>query len=314
MQGDNPGVASAQPKTAINANGDKVAIWYRTDEISYYGIYASASIDGGTIKRLSSGSASDPRVALDDDGNAVAVWQAFDPASNSSAVWSSQYDVRNSSWNTAAIIPSMTDVKSAQLAGNAAGVVLAVVETEDNSSQTNVYAEHFITKPSARLGVIGSWVYDQPLNFTQDSVTAPQVAVDTDGNGMAVWVQIDHNNTQMQKIWASYYDASTSTWESSELIDNPTTGYWSSEPQIAFGPSGKAIAVWSQADDINSPDKRIWSNQYTPGQGWGKPVPVETGTGYASTEPQVKIGGNGTAVCVWTRTANGLSRILASRF
>ena len=96
------------------------------------------------------------------------------------------------------------------------------------------------------------------------------------------------------------------------LIDNQT-GFGAESPQVAFGPTGNAIVVWAEYDAINSSNKRIWSNEYTPASGWDAASAVETGTGYASSEPQVKIDGNGNAICVWTRTQNGQARIWASR-
>ncbi|MBI1425031.1 MAG: hypothetical protein GC149_16415 [Gammaproteobacteria bacterium] len=311
------GVNSLQPQAAINSNSDTVMIWNRVENVASnpQGIWASVSFDGGMPKPVSYGPASDPRINLDDAGNSVAIWRALPPGATNSnkTVWSSQYDVRTSAWNTPAPIQSMTsfNVQDAELAGNANGVVFAVVERTESNGQNNIYAAHFITSPSATFGVTGSWVYDQPLQFTQDSITAPQVAVDANGNAMAVWVQIGYLSGT-RKIWASYYNMSQSQWGSPVLIDNQT-GFSAESPQVAFGPAGNAIVVWAEYDAVNSSNKRIWSNEYTPASGWGAASAVESGTGYASSEPQVKIDGNGNAICVWTRTENSQARIWASR-
>ena len=56
---------------------------------------------------------------------------------------------------------------------------------------------------------------------------------------MAVWEE--GNN-----IYATYYNKGSNQWEAVEMIDNLSGS--ARNPQVAFGPTGSAIAVWSQDD------------------------------------------------------------------
>jgi hypothetical protein len=60
-------------------------------------------------------------------------------------------------------------------------------------------------------------------------------------------------------------------------------------------PSGNAVVLWDHSDGISH---RLLANHYAPGSGWGAPVRIDAG--HAFTEPQVAMGGDGSAVAVWS--------------
>jgi len=64
-------------------------------------------------------------------------------------------------------------------------------------------------------------------------------------------------------------------------------------PQIAIDPSGNALAVWAG----------IWSNRYTPSNGWGTAEELSDG----GVSPQVAIDPSGNALAVWAQWDGALS-------
>ena len=82
----------------------------------------------------------------------------------------------------------------------------------------------------------------------------PQIALDSNGNGIAVWQQ--HDGTR-NNIWANRYTAAGG-WGSAALIESDDTGE-AYLPQIALDSNGNGIAVWDQWDGTSH---NIWAGTY----------------------------------------------------
>jgi len=82
----------------------------------------------------------------------------------------------------------------------------------------------------------------------------PQVAVDANGNAMAVWHQSDGTRNN---IWSNRYTAGAG-WGAAELIETDNADH-AVDPQVAVDPSGRATAVWQQSDGIRN---NIQSNRF----------------------------------------------------
>jgi len=81
----------------------------------------------------------------------------------------------------------------------------------------------------------------------------PQIAIDPDGNAIAIWRQSDGSHIN---IYTNYFDGTA--WDTAELIETDNTGN-ASTPQIAIDADGNAIAVWSQDDGSLS---SIYANRF----------------------------------------------------
>jgi hypothetical protein len=91
-----------------------------------------------------------------------------------------------------------------------------------------------------------------------DSANDPQVAFDSGGNAMAVFVQSDGI---YDRIYANFYAGSgwrPEAWEGARRIDCETASN-ASQPQVAFDPDGNAIAVFKQSDGAH---RHIYANRY----------------------------------------------------
>ena len=83
-------------------------------------------------------------------------------------------------------------------------------------------------------------------------------------------------------------------WGTPERID--TVGL-AQEPRLAVNADGVAGAAWIDWDV-----GKIWTNQYTPDEGWGTAQSIETASeGFASSSPppEVAIAEDGSAMIVW---------------
>jgi hypothetical protein len=83
----------------------------------------------------------------------------------------------------------------------------------------------------------------------------PQVAIDADGNAVAVWHQSDGTRTN---IWSNRYTASTGLWGMAEIIETDNAGN-ANDPQVAIDTYGNAVAIWRQTDGTRM---NVWTNMY----------------------------------------------------
>src|SRR6185295_18586763 len=94
---DNAGNAEAV-QVAVNASGQAVAVWQQSDgtTINIYANRYAPAVGWGTPQRISPvvlETSQAPQVAIDSNGNAVAVWvmSNFAQSSSSNDVWASRY-------------------------------------------------------------------------------------------------------------------------------------------------------------------------------------------------------------------------------
>ncbi len=197
----------------------------------------------GTAERIetdNAGDASSPQIAIDANGNAMAVWYQDDGTRYN--VWSNRYNGTN--WGTAVRIgDNAGDAYSPQIAIDASGNAIAVWSQRDGADE-NIWSNRYDGT---------NWGTAERIGDNAEDAYNSQIAIDAEGNAIAVWQQYD--GTQWS-IWSNRYDGTN--WGAAELIETDNAGDAYS-PQIAIDAEGNAMAVWYQWDGTRY---SIWSNRY----------------------------------------------------
>ena len=282
---------ATDPHVAIDPDGSVVAVWHQSGG-ELENIWASRSTPGdgwGTaelIENNDDGHAGDPRVAVDPEGNAIAVWHQSDGARAN--IWANRY-TPGDGWGTARRI-EINDRGEARLPrlamdldGNA-----VVVWHQSDGTRFDIW--------STRFTPADGW--DTVVRIDGDDTgdaNGAEVGLDAGGNAIAVWRQFDGINVG---IWTNRYTPGDG-WDTATRIDSTGAGDALS-PHVAVSANGDAVAVWLQS---NGSRMDTWSNSYTQSEGWNTAVPVDPineaqGQPHAAT---VAIDPNGNAVAVWTR-------------
>ena len=249
------------------------------------------------IEIRNAGDAVLPQVALDPNGNAVAVWQQADGTRNN--IWANRFTPA-AGWGAAEPIET-DDAGTAfgpQVALDPDGNAVAVWEQQDGTRR-NIWANRFT--PATGWGVAELIETDNA-----GGAAAPQVALDPNGNAVAVWEQLDGTR---YNIWANRFTP-TAGWGAAERIETDNAGS-AFDAQVAVDPSGNAVAVWYQDDGTRD---NIWANRFTPTAGWGAAEPIETDNAGRASSPQVALDSNGNAVAVWQQWDGTRFNIWANRF
>jgi hypothetical protein len=295
----NAGVAR-RPQVALDPNGNAVAVWDQSDgtRINIWSNRFTPTTGWGVAELIEmddAGSAFGPQVAVDPDGNAVAVWFQSDGTRRN--IWSNRF-TPTAGWGAAELIEmdDAGDAQEPQVAVDPDGNAVAVWYQFDGT-RANIWSNRFTP--------VAGWGAAEQIETDEGDGFFPQVALDPNGNAIAVWFQSDGTR---RNIWSNRFTP-TAGWGAAELIEMDDAGD-AVDPQVAVDPDGNAVAVWYQSDGTRT---NIWSNRFTPAAGWGAAEQIETDEGDGFF-PQVALDPNGNAIAVWRQNDGTRANIWSNRF
>jgi hypothetical protein len=301
IETDNAGGAT-NPQVAMDGSGNAFAVWQQSDGIRY-NIWANRYTPSGgwgtgtLIETNNAGDATNPQVAMDSSGNAIAVWSQSDGTYYN--IVANRY-TPSGGWGTATLIETNNagNAGSPQVAMDSSGNAV-VLWAQSDGTRYNIWANRYT--PS------GGWGTAVLIETDNGSVGNQQVAMDGSGNAFAVWQQSDGTR---YNIWANRYTPSGG-WGTATLTETNNAGD-ATNPQVAMDSSGNTIAVWSQSDGTRV---NIVANRYTSSGGWGTAVLIETDNAGDAHDPRVAMDGSGNAVAVWQQSESPTRRsVWANRY
>lgn len=298
---------------AMAPDGTAIVVWTLIlDETNDFSTYANQYMPGvgwGTPEKIeqNDGWTFSPQIAMDDSGNAIAVWLQVDGSGYGDihSVWTNRYEPL-SGWGTPELLETEPDtiVNGPSIAMNASGSAIVAWQQWENvgAGRYNAWANRF--EPGIGWGT--------PFLLEKESgqVGAPRTGVDANGNSIVTWMQSDSLG---YNLWAIRYEVGTG-WGLPEMIeDNPgdvdSIGY-----SLAVSPYGDAFAFWSQTDGL---EQTFWTNHFVPNTGWGSPELVATNpenSGYNTITSDFDFASSGDAFAVWTQSDTFDMSIWARRY
>jgi len=249
------------------------------------------------------GDADSPHVSTDISGNAVAVWTQDDGTAPS--IWFNRYVVGDG-WGTAELIETGNGdasypIVSADRSGNALSVWL-----QSNGIGINGRDSIWSNRYVAGAG----WGTAVPIETDSGQTIGLQLATDSNGNALAVWLQFDGAKYSLR---SNRYLVGVG-WGTAEFV--PTDNVVVANPQISSDRNGNFIAIWSQSDrppGIHRHLWKTWSSRYLAGTGWTSAEPIQSesrGKGH----PQVSSDSSGNAVAVWDQFGETRDGIWSNRY
>lgn len=233
---------NGEPRIAAADSGNAIAVWCYGGGLppssTPYSVYAnrytsSQGWDGSTL--LDGDGACYPDIAMDNTGNAGAVWKKA--ANDIYGTWFTPSD----GWGSVSLLDGLSgEVGYPGVTMDGSGTAIAVWE-QSSSGDYNIYA--------IRYTPAGGWGSTTLLELGAGNAGSPEIAMDGSGNAIAVWRQEDATSTS---IYANRYTM-LSSWGGATLIEHESGV--ADLPRIAMDESGTAIAVW----EING---TIYANHY----------------------------------------------------
>lgn len=297
---DNVGDA-LYPQIAVNASGNTVVVWQQDGDAGpgvrhdiWANRYTAQGWGTAVLIEGAAGNATQPQVAIDASGNALAVWQQAGATGDS--IWSNRYTA-GAGWGTPVMIQANSEfAQSVQITMDANGNALAAWVQINTGYR--IWANRYT--PGTGWGTAA--LID--TNSTADQADAPDIAFDASGNAMVVWTQ---SNASVSSIWANRYAAGTG-WGTATLIETGSGNAFGG--QVVMDASGNALAVWSQT---NGTVYSVWANRYSAGA-WGTAALIETDNSGSANAPQIAIDSFGNVIAVWSQSNGTINNIWANRF
>ena len=261
-----------------------------------------------TLLETGTGTASAPMIAVEPNGNVMAVWVQWDEYGTSYHIYANRYVV-GSGWGSPNLLEtSDLAVYKPRIAADSNGNAIAVWQQTWTTfgERFSIYANRYVAGTGWGAATA---VYEDKKDWLS-ATGAPRIAVDPNGNAMAVWSLYD-STWSHTSVWASRYVVGTG-WSSATNLsgDVVQTAYGA---DVALDSIGNAIVVWYQASGTSNSVAGMYADRYTVGTGWGTPEHIGTSEGsWAAPGPRIAVDPNGNAIAVWY--ASGKPGISANRY
>lgn len=296
------GMVSCGGDVAMDAEGNALAIWCRHSE-DYQGSvwvrrFAGARGWGAAtrIDAMVGTGVSRPSVAVNEAGQAIAVWSNYDDDASRWRVWAATFD-SSKGWAQPALIDGSAWNPSVAL-NNQGRATVVLTRYEYDTWETSIWASSYEPDTgwvsATRLDDEPSVPVD-PDQFVE-GVNYPRVSMNDGGDVVAVW--IDGRTSSWGHLATSRYTPGTG-WAPATFVDSPASQYIA--PHLAMDDAGRAVAV-SVGSRANSSDST---------GGWSTVVHGDESTSFA---PNVAMAKNGRAVVVWKQTLGDRKYLRASHF
>jgi hypothetical protein len=297
----------------MDNNGNAIIVWSQ-DDGSNYKIFKS-EYRGGSWSHPANLSdnispdgpnASCPKVAMDNNGNAIIVWYQLDGSNRQ--IFMSEY--RSGSWTHPAdlsdnISPDGPECYYPEVAmdnnGNAIIVWYQLVGSTDQ-----IFMSEYRS---------GSWTHPADLsdNISPDGqdATYPEVAMDNNGNAIILWYQSDGLNDQ---IFMSEYRGGSWTHPANLSNNISPDGQDAFNPDVAMADNGDAVITWYQFN--SSSERQIFKSEYRDSS-WTHPADLSDNISpddQSAYSPKAAIDDYGNIVIVWYQSDGSNNQIFMSEF
>lgn len=267
----------------VHSNGNAVIVFTQSTGSGFRNTYATTyqhstqtwasgqtSIGGRSV----SSNCSNPRVVMDSNGNALAVW-----VQAGVGVRYGRYDASADSWPT---------IASGTLAGSSGADDLTIACDQANNA---VLVWHD-----------GSGLHAQTYSFTSATWSAaqtltasgnhPAIGMDAQGRAVLAWFR----NASGFRIVANRYEPSTGWGTEVELASTFVSDY----PVVAVSRSGNAWVCWEGGSSTPMSGDEVWSCPYSiNSSAWGAPRIISSiGPGNAG-DIAVRMDADNNAVAMW---------------
>jgi hypothetical protein len=277
---------------AVHSSGNAIAIWIQDSRVPGIAV-ARFDAKAGTWSPAKTLYKPDhpakdqnlhrPKVVMDKNGNALAVWAE----SGSNAIYSARYRASNASWTDPKVIHIGKKIGNPQviLASDPKGN--AILQWAENQQGAPIFVKHF----NASNGVWGA-----AITLASTGQQFSDMAVDESGNAISIWIRSsDHD------VLFSGYKASTGHWSAPAVIGKATQG---SDVQIALNRSGDGAALWAMNASAKAPFGFLAVAHFSSrANAWTTPKQIQADAGVIGT-PRIAIDPSGNVFVVWGQGAN----------
>lgn len=289
---------------AMDDNGNIIIVWVQSDGTNKH-IFKSERRNGVWTNPISLSDhispngqdATEPHVAMDNNGNAVIVWIQSD-GSNYQVFKSER---RNGTWHHPADLTDNISPDGQDVGWNDFSMGTVSVAMDNNGNAIVVWYQSDGSTTQIFKSEYRDNVWHHPEDITDNigiaAASQPQVTMDDNDNAIIVYIASDGSSFQIFK--SEYRNGS---WHHPASISEHISpdGKMALFPQVAMANNGDAIIVWEQyvTSGVNESYLAIFKSEYRNGS-WTNPLNLSYGPLDNGRFPQVEMDNNGNAIIIW---------------
>ena len=288
------------PSLGILPSAGAIAVWTQTDLLANHNVWVdvfdgpSARWTGAITIDNTTSDLRSPRLVVDPAGIATVAWltrvgNSYEIGFNrlSGAVWGAGQASGPDS--------STPPLMAADAAANVYALFL------QGASRRQLYAMRFDR-------AAGAWSEVQSLDTPDpQSASEPQLAVNTAGRAVAIWLQDDGMRSN---LWVSRYDATANIWIAPERLETMNVS-GATHPRVALDAQGNALAVWAQREQTYC---NIWVSRFQIDSGtWSGARRLDSENAGDASAPELRVDTSGRATVVWLQSDGARKNVWAIR-
>lgn len=303
--------AQREPAAATDGRGIVIVTWSTPgangDEIAARRYAASGVALGAQfqVNNLSTATEYASRVAADDSGRFVVVWQGFGSAGNDTSGLSVQARRFTAAGAPAAaqfqVNTVTTDYQHEPDVAMAGNGRFAVIWTSEISTGTDAEGTSIQGQLYDAAGTPLTAQF-QVNSYTPADQSRPSVAMDPAGNFVVAWESYSSPGTdgEFRSIQARRYNSAGTAQGTQFQVNTYTLGV-QSEPDVTLDGLGRFIVAWTSNEAVGDPDlESIQAQRYAAnGTPAGAQFQINQLTTSAQANPSVSAGADGRFVVAW---------------
>ncbi len=232
-----------EPQISFDREGDALAAWEHYDGSNYVVQTAYKPQDGAWQTPVDVSEAGEtaeqPRLALDEQGDATAVWRRWVHGLFSYRIVQAAFMPAGGAWQAPVNITGEADELDQPKDAAEPGIAV-----DGQGDAVAVWAWEF-GSPAIQAAFRprgSSW--QAPVSLSEEGASSPQVSIDGQGNALAVWERSETAN----HIVESAFRPASGKWQAPVGLSEEASR--ALEPQVAFDGQGDAVTVWSGENGI----------------------------------------------------------------
>ena len=276
-------------RIAVNSAGDAMVVWQTELESGVYArrfdVAAGRWDDAVAELAPPEEDDSDVRVAIDEQGNAMVMWESD---GGDGRLRATRYSAADGQWDPLPTVLSDRGGSFARLEMDGAGDATAVWQ-----GAGEILARRY-------NGQSRQWnARSMVLSKHGGKAALPELAVNRDGDAVVVWSVArtwdQEGSSQPYAVHARRFAAGSARWEAVEVV---ARGREFHHPRVGIDARGNAVVAWQQFDGGGKPGKIVTRRFDAGAERWRAPVTLFSGT-KTSRYQDIALEANGNATVIW---------------